>query len=111
MPRLLTCRRWIKQCVDALNRFKAESARKQRRARAPLWLEQLEDRVTPSAVSWTGNAGTLNWGDANNWSNNAVPTSADDVTIGKAGVGTITIGAGSYAIDSLNDSTAGLSIA
>ena len=32
--------------------------------------------MTPAAVSWTGNAGTLNWGDANNWSNNAVPGNA-----------------------------------
>ena len=74
-------------------------------------LEHLEDRVTPSAVSWTGNAGTLNWGDMNNWSNNAVPGSGDDVTISKAGVGTITIGAGtSYAVHSLTDTTAVLSI-
>ncbi len=46
---------------------------------------------TLTAVSWTGDAGTLNWGDANNWSNNAVPGSADDVTISKSGVGTINI--------------------
>ena len=67
--------------------------------------------MTPAAVSWTGNAGTLNWGDANNWSNDAVPTSADDVTINMSGVGTITVGAGNYAVGSLNDTTAGLSIA
>ena len=35
----------------------------------------------------------------------------DDVTINKSGVGTITVGAGSYAVGSLNDTTAGLSIA
>ena len=67
--------------------------------------------MTPAAVSWTGNAGTLNWGDANNWSSDAVPTSADDVTINMSGVGTITVGAGNYAVGSLNDTTAGLSIA
>ena len=76
-----------------------------------LHLEQLENRLAPAAVSWTGSAGTLNWSDANNWSNDAVPGSADDVTISKSGVGTITIGSGSYAVHSLNDTTAVLSIA
>ena len=64
-----------------------------------------------SNVSWTGGAGTLNWGDANNWSNNAIPGSGDDVTISKVGIGTITLGASSFEVRSLNDTTAVLSIA
>jgi hypothetical protein len=71
----------------------------------------LESRLAPAAVSWNGGAGTLNWGDANNWSNNLVPGSADDVTISKSGVGTITIAGGSYAVRTLNDTTAALSLA
>ena len=67
--------------------------------------------VGATAVAWTGNAGTLNWSDAANWSNNAVPGSVNDVTINMSGVGTITVGAGNYAVGSLNDTTAGLSIA
>src|SRR5262245_55719645 len=87
------------------------SAQKARRGVRRLSLEALEDRLAPAAVSWTGNAGTLNWSDAGNWSNNAVPTSADDVTINKAGVGTITIGAStSAAVLSLNDTTARLAV-
>jgi hypothetical protein len=76
-------------------------------------LEVLEDRLAPAAVHWTGNAGTLNWGDANNWldTNNQsyVPGAGDDVTINKSGVGTITIGA-AYSAHTLNDSTAVLTI-
>ena len=83
-------------------------------SRRPCWtrlrLEYLEDRLAPAAVSWTGNAGTPNWSDADNWSNDAVPGSADDVTISKSGVGTIVIGASAYAVHSLNDTTAVLSI-
>src|SRR5262249_15236836 len=84
--------------------------RKSRRS-GRAYLETLEDRIAPAAVSWTGNAGTLNWGDAGNWSNSAVPTSADDVTISKTGVGTISVGAGNFGVRSLNDTTAVLSLA
>ncbi|HID39163.1 MAG TPA: hypothetical protein EYP36_06585, partial [Calditrichaeota bacterium] len=35
-----------------------------------------------AVVSWDGGAGTSNWNDALNWSNDQVPTSADNVTIG-----------------------------
>ena len=66
--------------------------------------------IGAAAISWTGNAGTLNWSDAANWSSNAVPGSGDDVTISLSGVGTITIGAGAYAVHSLNDTTAVLAI-
>jgi adhesin HecA-like repeat protein len=78
-------------------------------------VEQLEDRITPAPVSWTGGANTLNWGDTGNWLDastgmNHVPGASDDVTINKAGVGTINIDANAYAVRSLNDTTAGLSI-
>jgi hypothetical protein len=76
-----------------------------------LLLEELENRVVPASVSWTGNAGTLNWGDADNWSNDAVPTSSDNVSIGLAGVGTINVGPENYSVATLNDTTAALSIA
>ncbi len=65
---------WIKQCAHFLSRFKARP-RKRRRQAWRLTFEQLEDRTTPAALSWTGNADTLNWGDASNWSGNAVPGS------------------------------------
>jgi hypothetical protein len=32
-------------------------------------------------TTWDGGAATLNWADANNWSNNVVPTCADDVLV------------------------------
>jgi hypothetical protein len=31
--------------------------------------------------TWDGGAGTSNWGDANNWSPNGVPSNADDITL------------------------------
>jgi hypothetical protein len=102
-------RQWIKQCVIALNRPRAGLTRKRRRTRVRPSLEWLEDRLAPAAVSWTGNAGDLNWGTAGNWSNNAVPTSADDVTINISVAGTINIGAASYA-RTLSDTTASVAI-
>ena len=45
-------------------------------------VEQLEDRSLLASVVWDGGALTLNWNDADNWEPNAVPTAADDVTIG-----------------------------
>lgn len=38
-------------------------------------------KVQGAAVSWDGGAATSNWSDANNWSNDVVPGSDDDVTI------------------------------
>ena len=43
--------------------------------------EILEPRCLLAAIFWDGGAGTTSWTDANNWSNNVVPTSADDVNI------------------------------
>ena len=48
-------------------------------------LEGLEIRRLLSAVSWDGGGDGTNWTDPNNWSNNALPTSADDVTINVLG--------------------------
>ncbi len=52
-----------------------------RRGRRLWGLEGLEDRVLLSAISWTGDAGDNNWDTPGNWSDDAVPGSADDVTI------------------------------
>jgi hypothetical protein len=41
----------------------------------------LESRLMLSAVSWDGGAGTSNWFDAENWSNDVLPTAVDDVAI------------------------------
>jgi autotransporter-associated beta strand protein len=41
----------------------------------------MEPRALLSAVSWTGGAGDNNWDTAANWNTDAVPGSADDVTI------------------------------
>ena len=35
--------------------------------------------------TWDGGASTTNWGDANNWSPNGVPTSSDAVTLAASG--------------------------
>jgi hypothetical protein len=77
----------------------------------PLRVLQPEDRLVPAAVSWTGGAGTLNWGDAMNWSSGTVPGSGSDVTISISVSGTINLGAHAYAVRSLNDTSASLAIA
>ncbi len=107
----LSWRQWIKNCVAARKLPRANVSRKRRQTRVLLTLEGLEDRITPSNVSWTGADNNLSWSDGKNWSNGLVPTSSDDVTISKTVNGTIGIGAGSYAVHSLNDTTAALSIA
>ncbi len=76
-----------------------------------LVLEELESRVVLNTVTWTGGAGTLNWGDAANWSTGSVPNSSSAVTISLSGVGTINVGSGTFPVASLTDTTAALSIA
>ena len=50
----------------------------------------LESRRMLAAVNWVGGAAGL-WDQASNWSNDAVPTSADDVTINTTIAATISI--------------------
>ena len=71
----------------------AKAARKTRLNLMPDWAEvKLEKRALLAVVTWDGGAGTMNWGDANNWSANALPTSTDDVVIPDlAGVQTINV--------------------
>src|SRR5262245_39912112 len=70
--------------------------------RLPLRLEQLEDRTLLTTVSWDGGAGTLRWDDAQNWSTDALPGTADDAVIGAAFSGlTITHDTGDVSIHSL----------
>ncbi|HLN27482.1 MAG TPA: DUF4214 domain-containing protein [Gemmataceae bacterium] len=75
-----------------------------------LFLEELENRVVPAQILWNGNGNDLSWVDAKNWNTGTVPTSADDVTINVPVTGAINISAAAFA-DSINDQTAGLTIA
>ncbi|MBC6953907.1 MAG: hypothetical protein DYG93_11820, partial [Leptolyngbya sp. PLA2] len=67
------------------------------------FVEPLEGRVLLAAVSWTGSGDGVNWHDPNNWSNNAIPGAADDVTIDIAANPTIVYSAtaGNRTINSL----------
>ena len=49
----------------------------------------LEVTYTIPRYTWDGGAGTNNWGDANNWSDNQVPTSCENVSL--TGANTIDI--------------------
>jgi hypothetical protein len=73
----------------------------ERRARKPRF-EPLEGRIMLTAVHWVGGATGL-WDHAANWSNNLVPTSADDVTINSPASATITIQSGD--VESVNSLT------
>src|SRR5262245_60895897 len=67
-----------------LGKYLKGTGRKDRRGLRPasrLAVERLEDRLTPSTVFWDGGGDNLNWSDARNWNNDALPTAADDVTI------------------------------
>jgi phage baseplate assembly protein gpV len=59
---------------------------------SPLRLEWLEDRVTPTTVSWDGGGDGINWSHARNWNNDLLPTTIDDVLIDAAGDITVQIG-------------------
>src|SRR5688572_14382897 len=52
-------------------------------------VEPLESRRLLAAVSWDGGGDGLNWTDPINWSTNALPGPADDVTIDVPGSPTI----------------------
>ena len=66
-----------------------------------LAVESLEDRRVLAAVSWDGGGDGINWSDGLNWSTNALPTSADDVTISVPGTITVTHASGNDTIRSL----------
>src|SRR5436309_644352 len=76
--------------------------------RAKLWrmLERMESRVLLSAISWTGLAGDNLWTTPGNWSGNALPGAADDVTISVVGNPTIVINGGTQTINSLTSDEA-----
>ena len=64
-------------------------------------LESLESRLHLAAVAWDGGAGTDSWHDALNWSNDAVPTIVDDVTIANTALAEVRISTGGAAARSL----------
>ncbi len=65
-------------------------------------LEGLEARVVLAAVSWDGGGGNGLWSNALNWSGDALPTQADDVTIEVPGVQrTVIVDAGPVRVKSL----------
>ena len=70
----------------------------------PSVFESLEPRQLLAAVSWDGGAFTPNWHDPLNWSNDAIPTVADDVTIPATALASInyTATTGARAVNSLN---------
>ena len=61
--------------------------------------------IESGTVTWTGGAGTANWGDAANWSSDAVPNSGDAVEINVPGPLTIDYATGADTIYSLTSSS------
>src|SRR5580692_3510742 len=72
-----------------------------------LHLEELEARLAPANITWTGGAGTFNWGDAQNWFGGVVPGASDNAIINIVVSSPITI-TGTQSINSLTDTTASL---
>jgi hypothetical protein len=60
--------------------------------------------VAPPTVVWTGLGDGVNWSDAANWLNEAVPDGSDNVSI-PAGVMSLTIGAGTYQAMAVNSAS------
>ena len=63
--------------------------------------ERLESRCLLTAVSWTGGGDGTSWTNPANWSTDALPGSADNVTIGISGNPTIQLSSGIQSINSL----------
>src|SRR4029078_5459286 len=80
--------------------FRIDGLRRWSLGRRPTF-ELLEARNMLSAVSWDGGGNGTSWNDTLNWSNNQVPSSADDVTIDVADTPTVTIDSGSQFVHSL----------
>jgi hypothetical protein len=73
-----------------------------RRVTACRWVEGLERRRLLAAINWDGGGGDDSWHNPSNWSNDALPGAADDVTINLAGTTSITFTSGATTIHSLN---------
>ena len=79
LPRIARAwKSWIKTLINQ------KRVRLVRRAGSRLGVEQLESRLAPANITWTGGAGTLNWTDTKNWSTQTVPGLTDDATISTA---------------------------
>ena len=91
-------------CRGLTRPFKSVDTLRSRRKTRRLALDWLEPRTLLSNVSWTGTADGKSWAVAGNWSNNAVPTPGDDVTINIAGNPTIQITTGNQSVHSLTAS-------
>ncbi|VTR93771.1 Uncharacterized protein OS=Skermanella stibiiresistens SB22 GN=N825_07995 PE=4 SV=1: Autotrns_rpt: Autotrns_rpt: Autotrns_rpt: Autotrns_rpt: VCBS [Gemmata massiliana] len=76
--------KWIDSILQRLS-ASTRSNRKSRRALAQLSLTCLEDRVTPSTVTWTGGGGNNNWSNAANWGGIA-PVTGDDLVFADLGM-------------------------
>src|SRR5260370_290630 len=63
-------RQWIRNWSRS---FKSPRSRNRRRLRSVLRLEELEIRLTPDTVTWTGNGSTPNWYDPSGTNANWMP--------------------------------------
>jgi hypothetical protein len=78
--RFLFPKSWRRYWASLRTFFADHPAKARGRPRCRPGVEQLEGRLTPSSVTWTGDGDGSSWGDAANWDSRTVPTAADDVT-------------------------------
>jgi hypothetical protein len=97
-------------------RSRFESARLPRNRRRPrtqagaryrLGLELLEDRLTPSTVTWVGSSG--DWNTGTNWSNGVGPGAGDDAVINTANI-TVHLSTNVHTVQSVTVSNGTLSL-
>jgi hypothetical protein len=82
-------------------RTRSVSIRNLHRAARRATSEILEARRLLAAVNWDAGGDGVNWTDSLNWSTDALPGSADDVTVDVAGAPTIQISSGTQSVRSL----------
>src|SRR5436309_207640 len=96
-------------CLRRTNKTRrtAASRRGTAKLRSIPWLERLEDRTTPSTVTWI-NSGGGDWDTPSNWSDgsvNRVPGASDDAVIPSLSAGASVIHAGFTSNDSVHSVT------
>jgi len=98
---------WLRSLKSLVGRVQStRTERRQRPRRRPqrLALEILEDRVTPSTVSWINPSGG-DWDTGSNWNTGKIPGASDDVVINIPGQNTFTVTHSGSATDVVNSLT------
>ncbi|MGE3316321.1 MAG: beta strand repeat-containing protein, partial [Planctomycetaceae bacterium] len=96
----LAASRKVQRKLERLCGFSVPPARRQKLYRA-FGIDQLEERLLLTTITWDGGGTTTNWSDAANWSTNTVPTATDDVVFDGTSLKNVTVNGSNRTVQSL----------